>query len=152
MSVQKNFHDAVRQTFTSGVPHAAAMGIVVDEIAESGALATLPYRDDWLGDPSRGLINTGVISSLVDSVAGIAVLGRLARFEPIATLDLRMDYLRPALRDKPLHCRAECYRVSTHIAFVRANVWQDDESEPVAHAQAAFMRASHSPRRSSRTI
>ena len=141
------FRDSLRSHFAQSVPHVAELGIQVDVLDDRGARATLPYRAAWLGDTERGLIHTGLITSLVDSVSGICVFARLANFEPIATLDLRMDYLRPALRDKALHCHAECYRVSSHIAFVRASVWQDDEQEPIATSQSVFMRASHSSRR-----
>ena len=148
----QNFRNALISTFARAVPHVQELGIVVDSLDERGALAHMPYRDEWLGDPSRGLIHTGLVTSFVDSISGVAVFGKLANFEPIATLDLRMDYLRPALRDKPLHGRAECYRVSSHIAFVRASVWQDDEQQPVAQSQSVFMRSSHSARRSRKAI
>jgi uncharacterized protein (TIGR00369 family) len=101
---------------------------------------TLPYRNDWLGDTERGVIHTGVITTLIDSCCGMALLARLKSLEAIATLDLRVDYLRPALRDKPVHCRAECYRVTQSVAFLRAAAWQDSESEPVAVSTGAFMR------------
>jgi uncharacterized protein (TIGR00369 family) len=127
-----------------------ALGIVVDRIGDDGALAHLPFREDWLGDSGRGIIHTGLITTLVDSISGIALLGKLGSFEAIATLDLRMDYLRPALRDQTLYCRAWCYRMTAHIAFVQASVWQESETEPVAQSQSAFMRSSYNPRRAGR--
>lgn len=151
-SPQEKFRATLRSMFAQAVPHVQELGIQISVLDETCAQAVLPYREDWLGDTERGLIHTGVITSLVDSISGVAVFGRLATAEPIATLDLRMDYLRPALRDKALHCRAECYRVSSHIAFVRASVWQDDAANPVAQSQSVFMRGSHSPRRASRAI
>jgi uncharacterized protein (TIGR00369 family) len=143
-----SFRTSLARTFSRAVPHVGELGIVIDHIDAEGALAHLPYRDEWLGDSARGIIHTGLITTLVDSISGIALLSRLGAFEAIATLDLRMDYLRPALRDKPLHCRAHCHRLTAHIAFVNASVWQDRADEPVAQSQSAFMRSSHSPRRS----
>lgn len=131
--------------FIKNVPHVRECGMSIASLRAGDVEVSLPYRDAWLGDPERGVLHTGILSVLVDSASGLAVFTGLPKPEPIATLDLRMDYLRPALRDRELHCRAECYRVTTHIAFVRASVWQDDREQPVALAQLVFMRSS-SPR------
>lgn len=149
---QKGFYEAVAASFTQAIPHSRECGMRVDRLDASGAQASLPYREAWLGDTERGLIHTGIITTLVDTVSGLAAFAGIGKFEPIATLDLRMDYLRPALPDKTLHCRAECYRLTHAIAFVRAWAWQDLESEPVAVSQSAFMRSSHSPVRSARAL
>ena len=149
---QKGFYEAVAATLTQAVPHARECGMRVDRLDAHGAQVSMPYRVAWLGDTERGLIHTGIITTLVDMVSGLAAFSGIGQFEPIATLDLRMDYLRPALPDKTLHCRAECYRLTRSIAFVRAWAWQDKEEEPVAVSQSAFMRGSHSPQRSTRAI
>jgi uncharacterized protein (TIGR00369 family) len=134
------FHDLLRLRFAESIPHCQETGIVIAECSEAFAVATLPYRDDWLADAER--LHPGIVSTLVDSACGVAVLARVGRFEPIATLDLRMDYLRPAFRGRGLTCRGECYRLTESIAFARASVWQDDESAPVALSQSVFMRGS----------
>lgn len=149
---QKGFYEAVAASFAQAIPHSRECGVHVDQLDQTGARASLPYRNEWLGDSERRLIHTGVITTLVDTVSGLAAFAGIGEFEPIATLDLRMDYLRPALPDKTLHCRAECYRLTRSIAFVRAWVWQDREQEPVAVSQSAFMRSSHSASRSKRAI
>jgi uncharacterized protein (TIGR00369 family) len=139
---QTAFYEALRANFTQVIPHSRECGMVIDLIDPQGATASLPYRPEWLGDTERGLIHTGIITTLVDTVSGLAALAAAGRFEPMPTLDLRMDYLRPALPDKALHARAECYRLTRSIAFVRARAWQDDEQEPVAVSQSTFMRGS----------
>jgi uncharacterized protein (TIGR00369 family) len=149
---QQGFLDAVGTRFTDAIPHVRACGMRIERLETRVAQACLPYRHDWLGDTERGLIHTGIITTLVDTVSGLAVFAGLGTFEPIATLDLRMDYLRAARPEQDLHCRAECYRLTRSIAFVRASVWQDDESEPVAVSQSTFMRSSHSRERSPRAI
>lgn len=146
-----NAQEALRRIFTQAIPHVRELGITVNSITPDATVVRLPYRSDWLGDIERGLIHTGVISTLVDTASGLAVFAKLATFEPIATLDLRMDYLRVALRDKDLHCRAECYRVTSHIAFVRATAWQNDEQTPVAISQSVFMRSSQGKQRAARS-
>jgi len=140
--VQKGFYEALRANFMQAIPHSCECGMVVESVDETGARASMPFRPEWLGDTERGLIHTGVITTLVDTISGLAAVAGAGRFETIATLDLRMDFLRPARPDKALRTHAVCYRLTPSITFVRASAWQDDEREPVAVSQSTFMRGS----------
>lgn len=125
--------------FQKYIPHAKDIGMRVIDISQGMARLALDFRDELLGDPSRGLIHTGVVTTLVDSACGFAVIADINKPIAIATLDLRMDYLRPAVRDKTIYVQAECYRTTRHIAFVRARVWQDSEQRLIATCSSAFM-------------
>ena len=138
----KGFYDLLRANFAQSIPHARECGMAVDALDDTGARASMPYRPEWLGDAERGVIHTGVITTLVDTISGLAAVAGAGRFETIATLDLRMDFLRPARQDQALHVHAVCYRLTPSIAFVRATAWQDDEQAPVAVSQSTFMRGS----------
>jgi acyl-coenzyme A thioesterase PaaI-like protein len=75
----------------------------------------------------------------LDHVGGLAVWIALGRFEPIATLDLRVDYMRAAEPRRDLIAEARCYRLTRSIAFVRAWAFEDSPEDPVAAAQSAYM-------------
>jgi acyl-coenzyme A thioesterase PaaI-like protein len=82
-----------------------------------------------------------VVTTLLDHVCGLAVSSRLlaaGTAGPIATLDLRIDYMRAAEPGHDLLARAICYHITHSIAFVRATAFDGDEDDPVATAQAAF--------------
>jgi uncharacterized protein (TIGR00369 family) len=106
----------------------------------------LPYRDDLVGDPQSGVLHGGVVTTLLDSTAGAAVMTRLLMPSPIATLDLRIDYLRPSTPRAPLHARVECYKVTRHVAFTRGIAYNTDERDPVASMAATFMLQTQSVR------
>ena len=75
----------------------------------------------------------------MDNVAGFAaILGRGA-FEPHATLDLRLDYLRAPAVGATIIGRAECYRMTRQIAFVRGAAHDGDADKPIAHVAGTFM-------------
>ena len=56
------------------------------------------YRAELVGNPETGVVHGGVITTLLDSVCGLAVFSSFTQMRPVATLDLRIDYLKPQLR------------------------------------------------------
>ena len=63
---------------------------------------------------------------------------RAANAVPQGTLDLRIDYMRPARPQADLIADGHCYKLTRTIAFVRALAHDGDPDDPVATAQAAF--------------
>lgn len=138
------------QAFISGLPYAATSGMTILEADVGRTSVLLPARPVWTGDTHTQLIHPGCLSALADTACGVAVGCALTALEPFATLDLRMDYLRPPKAEVDLVCRAECHRLSRSVAFVRGELTQPGQSEVIATVNAAFMRATaHSPRRDS---
>jgi uncharacterized protein (TIGR00369 family) len=127
-----------------GSPQAHALGIETLEIGQAAALLRIPYKPEMVGDPSTGVIAGGVVTTLLDHACGQAVMAALGQPTTIATLDLRIDYMRAARPNQPLYAKAHCYKLGRQIAFVRATAYEVDEADPVAAAQAAFMLNSSS--------
>ncbi|MBS0295427.1 MAG: PaaI family thioesterase [Proteobacteria bacterium] len=123
----------------SGAPHTHALGFSL--VGVEGDVVTLkcPYREELVGDPDTGVLAGGVVTTLLDHVCGMAVWAALDRFTSIATLDLRIDYMRPAKPGLDLKARARCYKLTRSVAFVRAWAYDEDPDDPVAAAQAAFV-------------
>jgi uncharacterized protein (TIGR00369 family) len=125
--------------FTANVPWNAALGVELVEADTGVATLRLPYRDELVGNPENGVLHGGVVSSVVDATCGAAVFLTVKPLRPIATLDLRIDYLRAAEPGKDLFCRARCTRVTTHVAFVQAVAHHGDPDQAIATAAATFM-------------
>lgn len=131
--------EKLNRNFVGRTPHMREIGAQIVSAGPARGTMRMPARADWLGDPGRGLMHPGALTVLADSTCGLAVGMALTEIVPYATLDLRMDYLRRAGHDKPVGCSAHCFRITPNVAFVRGDVWQDDEAEPIAVAQATFM-------------
>jgi uncharacterized protein (TIGR00369 family) len=93
------------------------------------------------------VLHGGVVTTLLDSAGGAAVLSALGRSTSLATLDLRIDYLRSMPPDRELTARVECYRKTRHIAFARGFAFDVDEAAPVAAMAATYMLNTQSVRR-----
>lgn len=130
--------DLVRR-FSAAVPHNHALGIKVLEIVPTEALFELPYDEKLVGNPDTGVLHGGVITALLDGVSGASVFATITEMVPIATLDLRIDYLRPAEVGKTVRAKATCYKTTRNVAFTRAVAYHDDPDDPIAHAVGTFM-------------
>lgn len=120
-------------------PHMRELGVSFSTETEGVVIGQLPYRLDLVGDPTSGVLHGGVVTTLLDSTAGAAVLSRIGTPMPIATLDLRIDYLRPSTPHKTLRAKVECFKLTHHVAFTRGIAYNDDESDPVASVAGTFM-------------
>ena len=125
--------------FSMNVPHNKALGMKVVDMQPREALFELPYDEKLVGNPDTGVIHGGAITALLDGTSGAAVFAALTDFVPIATLDLRIDYLRPAEAGKSVLAKATCYKVTKNVAFTRAVAYHDDPEDPIAHSVGTFM-------------
>jgi uncharacterized protein (TIGR00369 family) len=126
-------------------PQARALGVEVVSV-DPDIVLKIPYREDLVGDPETGVIAGGVVTTLLDHTCARAVDKALTEPTSIATLDLRIDYMRPARPGMAIFATARCYKTTRSVAFVRAVAYDEDPSDPVAAAQAAFMLDSNAGR------
>src|SRR6188472_2477133 len=114
-------------------------GLRLDRAAPGEAWSSLPYRPVFVGDTETGVLHGGVVTAMLDESCGMAVQLALDGARSIATLDLRIDYQKPATPGLDIKAHSVCYRVTRSIAFVRSAAYQESEDDPVATATACFM-------------
>ncbi|MCV2868280.1 PaaI family thioesterase [Defluviimonas sp. WL0002] len=123
--------------FIEAIPHSRALGMQLEDIGAGRAVIAMDYDPRFVGDPETGVIHGGAVSALMDTCGGAAVMS-YPGVTSTATLDLRIDYMRPATPGQRITARAECYNVTRSVAFVRATAHDDDPDRPVATATGAF--------------
>lgn len=132
--------------FKSG--HTGWLGLRYAAHGENWVELELPWREDLLGEADRAVLASGPIISLMDMASGMSIWQTMGNFTPIATLDLRVDYQRPARERSAVWGRVECYRVTRSAAFVRGIAHDGDRDDPVAHVAGVFMTIGADPRQS----
>jgi uncharacterized protein (TIGR00369 family) len=132
--------------FVDQLAQCRRLKLKVLEASEHHVLIELPYSTELIGYPDTGVIHGGVITTLMDTGCGSAVVcsifDKYKSLELSPTLDLRVDYMKPAEPHKSVFGFAECYKLSSSVAFTRAIAYQDSIDDPIAHAVGSFMRIS----------
>ncbi len=131
--------EKARHFFIDIVPHSRALGLQLVSFEAGRVVLDLPYDRKLIGNPETGVIHGGATTTLFDAACGAAILTKLHVPRRIATLDLRIDYLRPARPENTIRCEAECYRVTHQVAFVRATAHDGDPSDLLATAAGSFV-------------
>ncbi len=119
--------------------HGRALGLEFRDSGEDWAELSLPWREELVGVPETGVLASGAIVSLIDTASGTAVWVTLDKFTPIFTVDLRLDYLRPAIKGETIVARCECVKLTRHIAFVRGVARGQEDQRPIALSSGTFM-------------
>lgn len=130
----KQFFELARK-----VGHGQALGLQFRDSGADWIELALPWKEQLVGVPATGVLASGAIVSLLDTCGGASVWQAMDRFQPIVTIDLRLDYLRPALKGETVIARCTCDKMTRQIAFVSGLAHTGEESRPVARAVGTFM-------------
>lgn len=122
------------------VPHGGLLGIRFVDINKKTLIAELPYQDNAIGNPWTGFVHSGAITVLIDQACGAMASLSVSPPTMVATLDLRLDWLRPATPGLPILAQAECVSVKREIIFMRCVAYHDSPDDPFVIGTAAFMR------------
>ena len=125
--------------YAGQVGHSGALGIVFHAKNDDWVELSLPYADRLIGMPDSGVIASGPIISLMDMATSLAIWIRLGKFRHQVTLDLRVDYLRPAKPGNTIIGRGICYGATKSVGFVRGVAHDGDIDDPVANVTGTFM-------------
>ena len=121
------------------VGHGKALGLEYRASGPNWMELGLPWREELVGMPETGVLASGAIVSLIDTASGGSVWMALGFFVPIVTLDLRLDYMRPAVKGETVIARCQCVKLTRQIAFIRGIAHGGDSERPIAHSAATFM-------------
>jgi uncharacterized protein (TIGR00369 family) len=114
-----------------------SLGLSVTEIGPLGATMTMPVTPDInrMGD----IVCGQALAALADTAMVFACFGHLDKVEPVGTVTLDTQFLRPATGDS-IRAEAEVTRAGKSMIFTRCTLIAEPSGKPVAMATATFAR------------
>lgn len=119
--------------------HGETIGIRYVAHGGDWAEMAIDYDERLVMTPANGVLASGAIISLIDSASGLSIVTKIGEFRPLATLDLRIDYMRAAVPGRTVTARGTCYRITRSVAFVRCEAHDGDPTDLIAHASGSFL-------------
>ena len=104
------------------------------DIEAQELILKLPYKESFERMPGSGQWHGGVIATFID-IAGDFVL-MLATGRGIPTIDLRIDFVRPAV-DTDLTAKARLVRAGRSVGFADISVF-NDEGRLIANGRGCY--------------
>ncbi len=130
--------DSLGQFFDAGIPFNRHLGLTFTQLTRGEITAELPFRPEFIGDPVRKALHGGVISMVADTVGGAAIFTLTDPGDSVATIDLRVDYLRPG-RQMVLRGHARVVRMGNRVGVAAITLTHPDEPDrPVAVAKGVY--------------
>lgn len=126
-------------SFMLTIPHLKTLGVRYRAHGRGWSELMLPYAEHLVAYPGAGIIASGAIFTLMDSAGGLSVMTSAEEMQPVATLDLRLDYLRAATPGQTVIGRSEVHKMTRSVVFVRGLAHDGDPERPIAHMTGTFM-------------
>ena len=128
---EDEFVTGLRDIFEDKIVFNRVLGLKITELRPERVVGRITMRPELVGHFSFNRLHGGVVSAGLDAMGGLAVMAaigarhmdeaplqRLHRFGKLGTIDLRIDYLRPAIGEH-FELRAEVLRLGSRVASTR---------------------------------
>ena len=115
-------------------PFHRLLGLELVRAQDGDVEMRLPWREEFRRADDSEWYHGGIISALVDIAGDYAIASRLGRW--VATIDLRVDYLRPALQGE-LTALARAVKVGRTVGVADVEL-RDAQGAVVAIGRCAY--------------
>lgn len=127
------------QALVDHIPYARFLDIHVDRKG-SEITMILPFKESLIGNVMLPALHGGAIGAFLEITSIVQLLFDTSCERLPRTIDISIDYLRSG---KPVdtYGRASVTRQGRRVANVRAEIWQEEKSRPVAASHGHFLLA-----------
>jgi uncharacterized protein (TIGR00369 family) len=111
------------------------LGLSVTDVTPEEITVKAAWRDEFVVNAEAGYTHGGILATLIDIVADYALAARLGR--PFPTVDLRVDYHRPAMRGE-LICKGRILKLGAQVSSAEASIF-DGEGRLLASGRGVYL-------------
>jgi uncharacterized protein (TIGR00369 family) len=147
---EPEFVAGLRSIFEDKIVFNTVLGLKITSLKPERVVGRIDMKPELVGHYAYNRIHGGVVSAGLDAMAGLAVMAaigarhmdeaplqRLQRFSKLGTIDLRIDYLRPAISEH-FELRAEVLRLGSRVASTRMEM-VDAEGKLLSTGAGAYI-------------
>ena len=147
---EPEFVAGLREIFEQRVVFNRVLGLQITALRAEGAEGRIAMKPELIGHYAHNRLHGGVISATIDAMGGLAVMAamgarhmddapaqRLQRFAKLGTIDLRVDYLRPAVGEW-FGVNAQVLRLGSRVASTRME-FSDADGKLLATGAGAYI-------------
>lgn len=147
---QLKVESEIRAMFEHRITFNEFLGFRIEKLSSENISVVFDMRPELVGHYLHGRLHGGVISAVLDTTGGLAVMWALAeyhshetstqimdRFRHLGTIDLRVDYLRQGI-GKQFTASATVVRLGKRIAAISMSLQSDDGRE-IATGNATYI-------------
>jgi uncharacterized protein (TIGR00369 family) len=121
------------------IPYCRHLGVRA-ELKDGALILVMPFTPHLIGNMTIPALHGGVIGSLLETAAIAQLAWETKSAKLPKPVDINIDYLRTA-RAVESFARARIAKQGRRVVNVHAEMWQDDESKPVAALRGHFLIA-----------
>lgn len=114
------------------------LGLSITEVGDGEITIELPWRDEFVVNPDGGYLHGGILATLIDLTADWAIATKLGR--PFPTVDIRVDYHRPAVKTR-LRAKGRIVRLGSTFSTAEALV-EDEAGNLLASGRGTYFTKS----------
>jgi uncharacterized protein (TIGR00369 family) len=135
---EPGFVQLLKGLFEEKIVFNRVLGLKIGVVSPGRATGHLEMKDDLVGHFAYHRVHGGVISAGLDAMGGLAAMAaigarhmdeppdqRILRFAKLGTIDLRVDFLRPAIGDR-FDLVAAVLRLGSRVATTRMEFLGED--------------------------
>ncbi len=147
---QARFEAALIELFEHKIAFNQVLGLKILSLQPGDVRARIAMKPELIGSYTHGRLHGGVISSVLDAMAGLAIMVGIAerhphdnalqvmsRFAKMGTIDLRIDFLRQGI-GQHFVASAEVTRLGGRVASTQMR-FVNDQGTLIATGAASFI-------------
>lgn len=134
-----NILPVLKKVYEDKMPFNKHIGLKIEKLTNDETVMKIEMADHLIGNYAKNVLHGGVLSSIIDVTGGlmasVELLKRIEGSSPdeiskrlggMATIDMRVDYLRPG-RGTFFLSKGKVIRIGAKIALIQVDVFSDHE-------------------------
>ena len=142
---ETDFLNGVRTFFEQGLAPGKDFSYDIVHCDPKRARIDMPYQADLATSDDNLSMHSAVLTTLIDTCLGIAALAKSKSTRPIATVDLRVDFVRSGTPGNDLRSDCVCHQIRDELAFAEGTISDKVNGDILVKAMGTFMLGTKGP-------